>query len=82
MTLTRDQRQALSKILELNGHQYDEFMANFRAGPFPIWKIDQLCEWINDEFMMHGLAEDDRPNEYGFQLERLLDAVNRQRLDR
>lgn len=82
MMPTRSQMEILSKLLEVNGHKYDEFMVYFHNRTFPIWKIDQICEWINDEFMMYGLIEGELPNQYGVQLEQLLDLINRQCLNR
>ncbi|ALV30442.1 hypothetical protein [Pannonibacter phragmitetus] len=82
MILTTSQMEILSKILEVNGLEYDNFMVCLQEGVLPIWKMDQLCEWINDEFMMHGLAVGESPNQYGVQLEQLLDVINRQRLKR
>ncbi len=43
-------------------------------------EIDELCELISNEFMMNGIQESYEPNEYGRELEKLLDAVNRGRL--
>lgn len=78
--MDRDQKRILSQILELNHVHYEDFMADFSTEDIPSWKVDQLCNWINNEFMMRGLAENDQPNEYGLQLEQLLDVVNRLRL--
>lgn len=80
MTLSSNQRQMLSRILEAKGCAYDEFMAGFGTDDFPSWKFDELCNWVNDEFMMQGLDASGEPNETGLELEELLDAVNRQRL--
>lgn len=43
-------------------------------------EIDALCELISNEFMMNGIEESFEPNEYGRELEKLLDSVNRGRL--
>ena len=42
--------------------------------------IDRLCKIINDEYLMKGIEEDYNPNEYGLELEELLDLVNHDRL--
>lgn len=44
------------------------------------YEIDELCELISNEFMMNGIQESYEPNDYGRELEKLLDAVNRGRL--
>jgi hypothetical protein len=43
-------------------------------------EIDVLCELINTEFMMEGILLTFEPNEYGIELEELLDLINRPRL--
>jgi hypothetical protein len=44
--------------------------------------IETVCQLINDEYLMKGINPDYNPNDYGRELERLLDAVNRRRLIR
>ena len=80
MTLSDTQRQMLSKILESKECTYDDFMLGFGSKDFPSWKFDELCNWVNDEFMMQGLNPNGEVNEVGQKLEKLLDALNRQRL--
>lgn len=43
-------------------------------------QIEILCELISNEMMMNGIEETFEPNEYGKELEELLDAVNWPRL--
>ncbi len=43
-------------------------------------EIDALCRIINDEYLMEGIEEDYRPNEYGQELQTLLNVVNMPRL--
>lgn len=43
-------------------------------------EIDMLCELISNEMMMNGIEETFEPNEYGGELELLLDAINGPRL--
>lgn len=40
-------------------------------------EIDALCGLINVEFMMEGILPTFEPNEYGLELEKLLDLINR-----
>jgi uncharacterized protein YydD (DUF2326 family) len=42
--------------------------------------IQRVCEIINDEYLMKGIEEDYSPNEYGRDLENLLNKVNAPRL--
>lgn len=39
-------------------------------------ELDELCELISNEFLMHGIDERFEPNDYGSALELLFDAVN------
>lgn len=50
------------------------------AGALNPEEIDLLCELISNEFMMNGILESFEPNEYGKELETLLDSINRPRL--
>ena len=43
-------------------------------------EVDELCELISNEFLMNGVKESFEPNSYGLELELLLDAVNRGRV--
>lgn len=43
-------------------------------------EIEKLCSIINDEFMMEGILPSYEPNDYGLELERLLDIVNKRRV--
>jgi len=42
--------------------------------------IQRVCEIINDEYLMRGIKEDYSPNEYGRDLQDLLNKVNAPRL--
>ncbi|WP_162979219.1 hypothetical protein [Pseudomonas aeruginosa] len=50
------------------------------AGDVSVDDVDELCELISNEFMMKGIEANFEPNNYGLELEALLDAVNRDRL--
>lgn len=43
-------------------------------------EIDAVCGIINNEFMMKGLLPNYEPNEYGLELEKLLDVINKPRI--
>jgi len=49
-------------------------------GRLAVNDIQRVCEIINDEYLMKGIGEDYSPNEYGRDLENLLNAVNAPRL--
>jgi hypothetical protein len=49
-------------------------------GAMTFSEIDTLCNVINAEFLMEGILPNFEPNEYGIELERLLDVINRPRL--
>lgn len=42
--------------------------------------IQRVCEIINDEYLMKGIEEGYSPNEYGRELEALLNKINALRL--
>lgn len=42
--------------------------------------IEELCKLISNEFMLNGITEDFEPNEYGIELEGILDFVNNNRI--
>ena len=80
ISLNDDQEKLLLKLFDSHGiKQFSENDKLTRKNLSKI-EIDQLCELISDEFMLNGIEEDFEPNEYGRQLESLLDAVNRERL--
>lgn len=43
-------------------------------------EVDILCEVINNEFVLHGIDDDLEANDYGREMELLLDAINSVRL--
>jgi len=43
-------------------------------------EAEVLCSLISNEFMLNGINEDFEPNDYGKELEELLDAVNKNRI--
>lgn len=51
-------------------------------GRLPNELIQRLCELINNEYLLKGLEKNYAPNSYGVELESLVDAVNRPRIQR
>lgn len=56
------------------------FFENAIKNKLTMSDIDFLCQLINDEFIKNGIDENFEPNEYGYDLENLLDEINRPRL--
>jgi hypothetical protein len=48
---------------------------------FEVSDVENICSIINNEFMMEGILPNYEPNEYGVELESLLDMVNRIRIE-
>lgn len=44
-------------------------------------EVEVLCSLISNEFMLNGITESFEPNDYGKELEELLDAVNKIRVN-
>lgn len=80
MTFTSQQISMLSKIIEDKGFKFDEYINETDSNSFPDWKIDQMCNWVNDEFLRYGISMNNEPNECGLKLEDLLDAINKKRI--
>lgn len=70
LRLLRDTRSGEERLL------FDRVL----DGNLPKASIQAVCEMINDEFLMKGIKPDYSPNEYGYELEALLDVVNRPRV--
>jgi hypothetical protein len=79
-SLTDDQLRLLLELCRSAGPLQlglAEKLMNEKISPL---EIDELCELISNEFMMNGIEESFEPNEYGRELENLLDSVNTGRL--
>lgn len=57
-----------------------EILEQVISGVSADYDIQRVCELINDEYLMKGIGEDYTPNEYGRELEALLNAINAPRL--
>lgn len=75
--LTDAQWQLLCLLCFLAGMRQKKIFDDLFESSSSSNDIDEICELISDEFLMHGLKEDFEPNNYGLELELLLDAVNR-----
>lgn len=50
------------------------------AGVLTSNEIEELCSLISNEFMLNGITENFEPNDFGKELEGLLDIVNKSRI--
>jgi hypothetical protein len=72
-----DRQRAIMKDLRIKdaGKNHAAF-GNFENGEMSVSDIDVLCDVINAEFMVEGMLPNFEPNEYGLELERLIDVLN------
>ncbi len=80
INFTKNETRILKKILISKKLKYEEFMMDFTHNCFPHYKIDLLCGWINDKFLLEGIDKNWNPTKYGLELEYLFDKINRRRL--
>ena len=76
-----DRQQEITKTVCATGNASNVQIGNkVIDGTISIQEIELFCELVSNEFMMKGVKETYEPNEYGKELEELLDVVNRKRL--
>ncbi|CAM2198073.1 conserved protein of unknown function [Paraburkholderia kururiensis] len=80
LALTDRQREIVRSLRFKDAGKNAAAFDNLEKGEMSFPEIDVLCGLINAEFMMEGILPTFEPNEYGLELERLLDLVNRPRL--
>ncbi|MFM0736923.1 hypothetical protein PQQ51_06725 [Paraburkholderia xenovorans] len=80
MTLTDRQKEIVSHLRVKDAGKSATAFDSLENGEMTLSEIDALCGLINAEFMMEGILPTFEPNEYGLELERLLDLINRPRL--
>jgi hypothetical protein len=80
LTLTDRQRKIISILSVKDAGKNAAAFDNLEKGEVTFSEIDALCGLINAEFMMEGILPTFEPNEYGLELESLLDLINRPRL--
>jgi hypothetical protein len=80
MTLTNRQKEIMISLRIKDAEKNSVIFNNFENGEISLSEINILCNFINDEFMMKGILPTFEPNEYGLELERLLDLINKPRL--
>lgn len=77
--LTSSQIQLLFALCFMAGEHQLKLAEKLLYGSLSSSEVDELCEFISNEFMVGGIEESFEPNSYGLELELLLDAVNRGR---
>jgi hypothetical protein len=80
MVLTERQSELIKTLCAGSEKEKVHFGENSISGMLLPDEIEKVCELISNEMMMNGIEETFEPNEYGKELEALLDAVNRARL--
>ena len=81
LTLTNKQKGILRGLRLKDAGENGLAFDNLEKGAVTFAEIDILCNLINDEFMMKGILPTYEPNEYGMELESLLDLINWPRLN-
>jgi hypothetical protein len=80
LALTNRQIEIVSNLRIKDAGKNTAAFDSLNAGEMTFFEIDAICGLINAEFMMEGILPTFEPNEYGLELERLLDLINRPRL--
>jgi len=78
--LTDRQRKIIVSLRTKDAGKNVAAFDNLEKGEVSLPEIGVLCNAINDEFMMEGIQPNFEPNEYGLELEGLLDVINGPRL--
>jgi hypothetical protein len=79
-TLTDRQKDIVRDLQLKDAGRNAAVFDNLEKGELTLLDIDTLCGLINAEFLMEGILPTFEPNEYGLELEDLLDLINRPRL--
>jgi hypothetical protein len=80
LALTDRQKEIVNNLRVNDGGTNTAAFHSLDAGQMTFSEIDAICGLINAEYMMEGILPTFEPNEYGLELERLLDLINRPRL--
>ncbi|CAI0911993.1 hypothetical protein [Serratia quinivorans] len=79
-TLSLRQKNILSNLC--NSHDVSNVLLvkKITDGSLTSSDIEELCKIISNEFMLNGITKDFEPNDYGVELEEILDFVNKSRI--
>jgi hypothetical protein len=80
LALTDRQKEIVNSLRVKDAGKNAAAFDNLEKGRMTFSEIDALCGLINGELMMEGILPTFEPNEYGLELESLLDLINRPRL--
>jgi hypothetical protein len=78
--LTNRQKQIVHSLKSENSGNLEAILKDLETGFLVIENVENICTLINEEFMIKGVLPSFEPNDYGYELETLLDVVNRFRL--
>jgi hypothetical protein len=78
--LTERQIQILRSLRDNASGGNKQLFDQVLSGALPRSDIETICHKINDEYLMKGIKEDYSPNEYGRELEGLIDLINKPRI--
>ncbi len=79
--LTERQREILQHLRDKAAGEKRLLLEHALSNSLAKCDIEEVCGIIYGEYGMHGLLDEDyNPNEYGRELEELLDVINRPRL--
>ncbi|RQR43494.1 hypothetical protein DIE20_11565 [Burkholderia sp. Bp9131] len=81
VTLTDRQKEIVRDLRLKDAGKNVLAFDSLESGEVSLSEIDLLCGLVNGEYMMEGILPNFEPNEYGVELEALLDVINRQRLN-
>ncbi|WSG73674.1 hypothetical protein U8P80_20030 [Rhizobium beringeri] len=76
--LTERQKTILTCVL--NEKDASLWIAAIQAGNLSFEQIEEACDLLSGAFHMNGIDENFEPNDYGKEIEALIDVVNRPRL--
>ncbi|WP_199545305.1 hypothetical protein [Paraburkholderia kururiensis] len=80
LELTDRQKEIVNSLRIKDGGKNALAFDDLEKGEVTFSEIETLCGLINAEFMMEGILPTFEPNDYGLELERLLDVINKPRL--
>lgn len=80
ISLIPRQKDILRALRAKNHGEHSHILENLDKGDIEPENIEPVCGIINEEYMMKGIEPSFEPNDYGRELEGLLDVVNRPRL--
>ena len=78
--ITKRQRQIVNSLKSKSSKNLEDALNNLGDGFLIVEYLENICNLINEEFMMKGVLPSFEPNAYGLELETLLDVVNSARL--